>query len=72
MVQAGAGPELVQGQMRDSRISTTLDIYAQCHSVGTIKCLRNDAQQHFGTSPRTWAHTCISLDTAKNSSTLRN
>ena len=29
MVQAGADPKSVQGQMRHSRISTTLDIYAQ-------------------------------------------
>ena len=29
MVQAGADPKSVQGQMRHSRISTTTDIYAQ-------------------------------------------
>jgi len=29
LVQAGADPKSVQGQMRHSRISTTLDIYAQ-------------------------------------------
>ncbi len=29
MVQAGADPQSVQGQMRHSRISTTMDIYAQ-------------------------------------------
>jgi hypothetical protein len=29
MVEAGANPKDVQGQMRHSRISTTLDIYAQ-------------------------------------------
>jgi integrase len=29
MVQAGADPKSVQGQMRHSRISTTMDIYAQ-------------------------------------------
>jgi len=29
LVQAGADPKSVQGQMRQSRISTTLDIYAQ-------------------------------------------
>jgi integrase len=28
LVQAGAGPKSVQGQMRHSRISTTMDIYA--------------------------------------------
>jgi site-specific recombinase XerD len=29
MVQSGADPKSVQGQMRHSRISTTMDIYAQ-------------------------------------------
>src|SRR5438105_111346 len=29
LVQAGADPKSVQGQMRHSRISTTMDIYAQ-------------------------------------------
>jgi site-specific recombinase XerD len=29
MVQAGADPKSVQGQMRHSRIATTMDIYAQ-------------------------------------------
>jgi integrase len=29
MVQAGAEPKSVQGQMRHSRISTTMDIYAE-------------------------------------------
>ena len=30
LVQAGADPKSVQGQMRHSRIATTMDIYAQC------------------------------------------
>jgi len=29
MVEAGADPKAVQGQMRHSRITTTMDIYAQ-------------------------------------------
>jgi hypothetical protein len=29
LVQAGADPKAVQGQMRHSRIQTTMDIYAQ-------------------------------------------
>jgi len=29
LVQAGADPKSVQGQMRHSRVTTTLDIYAQ-------------------------------------------
>jgi integrase len=30
LIQAGADPKSVQGQMRHSRISTTMEIYAQC------------------------------------------
>jgi integrase len=30
LVQSGADPKSVQGQMRHSRVSTTMDIYAQC------------------------------------------
>jgi hypothetical protein len=29
MIEAGANPKDVQGQMRHSRVQTTLDIYAQ-------------------------------------------
>ena len=29
MIEAGANPKDVQGQMRHSRITTTMDIYAQ-------------------------------------------
>ena len=29
LVESGADPKVVQGQMRHSRISTTMDIYAQ-------------------------------------------
>jgi hypothetical protein len=34
MVQAGADPKSVQEQMRHTRISTTMDIYAQFVSAG--------------------------------------
>ena len=34
LVQAGADPKSVQGQMRHSRISTTMDIYAQIVPAG--------------------------------------
>jgi integrase len=33
LVQAGADPKSVQGQMRHTRISTTMDIYAQIMPV---------------------------------------
>jgi integrase len=37
MVAAGADPKSVQGQMRHSRISTTLDIYAHIVPDGQKK-----------------------------------
>jgi integrase len=47
LVQAGADPKSVQGQMRHSRISTTMDIYAQIVSTAqrqAIEKLSNFAQ----------------------------
>ena len=38
MVQAGADPKSVQGQMRHSRISTTMDIYVQFVPEGQKQC----------------------------------
>jgi len=43
LVQSGADPKSVQGQMRHSRISTTMDIYAQFVPEGqrqAVKMLR--------------------------------
>jgi site-specific recombinase XerC len=40
MVQAGADPKSVQGQMRHSRISTTMDIYAQFVPEGQKQAIR--------------------------------
>jgi integrase len=40
MVAAGADPKSVQGQMRHSRISTTMDIYAQLTSEGQKRAAR--------------------------------
>jgi integrase len=40
MVQAGADPKSVQGQMRHSRISTTMDIYAQFVPEGQKQAVR--------------------------------
>jgi hypothetical protein len=40
MVQAGVDPKSVQGQMRHSRISTTMDIYAQFVPEGQKLALR--------------------------------
>jgi site-specific recombinase XerD len=42
MVQAGADPISVQGQMRHSRISTTMDIYAQFVPDGQWSSSRTD------------------------------
>jgi len=39
LVQAGADPKSVQGQMRHSRISTTMDIYAQIVSTSQRRAL---------------------------------
>ena len=44
LVQAGADPKSVQGQMRHSRISTTLEIYAQCVPESQRKALRQLSQ----------------------------
>jgi integrase len=40
LVQAGADPKSVQGQMRHSRISTTMDIYAQIIPVSQRRALQ--------------------------------
>lgn len=39
-LQAGADPKSVQGQMRHSRISTTMDIYAQFVPEGQKRAAR--------------------------------
>jgi integrase len=39
LIQAGADPKSVQGQMRHSRISTTVDIYAQIVSAAQRRAL---------------------------------
>jgi len=44
MVQAGADPKSVQAQMRHSRISTTMDIYAQVVPEAQRKALRQLSQ----------------------------
>ena len=40
LVQAGADPKSVQGQMRHSRISTTMEVYAQIVSAQQRRCLQ--------------------------------
>jgi site-specific recombinase XerD len=40
MVRAGADPKSVQGQMRHSRISTTMDIYAQLVPEGQQQAVK--------------------------------
>ena len=44
MVQAGADPKSVQGQMRHSRVSTTMDIYAQIVPESQRRALRKLSQ----------------------------
>jgi integrase len=61
LVQAGADPKSVQGQMRHSRISTTMDIYAQIVSTAqrqAIKKLSEFAQPCSITVPINGAFQC--------------
>lgn len=44
LVQAGADPKSVQGQMRHSRISTTMDIYAQIVSTAQRQAIEKLSQ----------------------------
>jgi integrase len=39
LIQAGADPKSVQGQMRHSRVSTTMDIYAQIVPLAQLRAL---------------------------------
>jgi hypothetical protein len=43
-VQAGADPKSVQGQMRHTRISTTMDIYAQIVPEAQRRALKKLSQ----------------------------
>lgn len=44
LVQAGADPKSVQGQMRHARVSTTMDIYAQVVPEGQKQAIRKLAE----------------------------
>ena len=44
LVQAGADPKSVQGQMRHSRVSTTMDIYAQIVPTAQRRALEQLAE----------------------------
>ncbi|MBV9482062.1 MAG: site-specific integrase [Acidobacteria bacterium] len=46
LVQAGADPKSVQGQMRHSRISTTMDIYAQIVPEAQRRALKRLSEFH--------------------------
>jgi len=46
LVQAGADPKSVQGQMRHSRISTTMDIYAQIVPEAQRRALKQLSEFH--------------------------
>jgi hypothetical protein len=51
VVQAGADPKSVQGQMRHSRISTTMEIYAQI-----IPLAQRRALERLNSSPHLLRH----------------
>jgi len=44
MIEAGANPKDVQGQMRHSRIQTTLDIYAQFVPASQRRAIEQTSQ----------------------------
>jgi site-specific recombinase XerD len=50
LVQAGADPKSVQGQMRHSRISTTMEIYAQIVPLAQRRALEQLSE--FATNSR--------------------
>jgi len=58
MIEAGADPKSVQGQMRHTRISTTMDIYAQVvpaaqhHAVGKMMEMVNRRRAEAAASVR--------------------
>jgi integrase len=63
LVQAGADPKSVQGQMRHSRISTTMDIYAQIVPTSQRRALRQlSAFASGGTIPAALQTAVMDLD----------
>jgi len=63
LVQAGADPKSVQGQMRHSRISTTMDIYAQIVPTAQRRALQQlSAFANGGTVPAALETAAMDLD----------
>jgi Phage integrase family len=63
LVQAGADPKSVQGQMRHSRISTTMDIYAQIVPTSQRRALQQlSAFASGGTMPAELQTAALDLD----------
>lgn len=63
LVQAGADPKSVQGQMRHSRISTTMDIYAQIVPTAQRRALQQlSAFASGGTVPAALQTAAMDLD----------
>jgi len=63
LVQAGADPKSVQGQMRHSRISTTMDIYAQIVPTAQRRALQQlSAFASGGTVPAELETAAMALD----------
>ena len=74
LVQAGADPKSVQGQMRHSRISTTMDIYAQIVPTSQRRALQQlSAFASGGTTPAALQTAAMDLDfpSAKKMKTTR-
>jgi integrase len=62
LVQAGADPKSVQGQMRHSRISTTMDIYAQIVPTSQRRALQQLTAFARGTGPAELQTAALELD----------
>lgn len=63
LVQAGADPKSVQGQMRHSRISTTMDIYAQIVPTAQRRALQQlSVFANGGTVPAELETAAVALD----------
>ena len=65
LVQAGADPKSVQGQMRHSRISTTMDIYAQIVPSASGRPI-NRSKACFGVSTKARYSLCVSQRTKRS------
>ena len=70
LVQAGADPKSVQGQMRHSRISTTMDIYAQIVPASQRRALQQ-LTAFAGGGASTMSQTDMELDVSSSDVALQ-